>query len=98
MVKLDSVSFAISVPPVTIGPSTVTTTAIPADQIKLPKLSIESFDGEVTKCTPFWDSYDSDIHKNSSLNNIDTRSLQKGAVREAVAGPMLTSAIEEMLW
>ena len=94
MVKLDSVSFAISVPPVTIGPSTVTTTVTPADQI-LPKLSIESFDGEVTKCTPFWDSYDSAIHKNSSLNDIDKfnylRSLQKGAVREAMADTDLSN-------
>ena len=93
MVKLDSVSSVTSVPPTTIAPST---SATPADRIRLLKLSIESFNGEVTKWTPFWDSYDSSIHKNSSLNDIDKfnylRTLLKGAAREAVAGLMLTSA------
>ena len=92
-VKLDSVSSATSVPPTTIAPSTPVT---PADRIKLPKLSIESIDGEVTKWIPLWDSYDSAIHKNSSLNDVDKfhylRSLLKGVALEAVAGLMMTSA------
>ena len=93
MVKLDSVLSAMPMPPTIIAPSTPVT---PADRIKLPKLSTESFNGEVTKWTTFWDSYDSAIHQNSSLNDVDKfnylRSLLKGAAREAVAGLMLTSA------
>ena len=66
------------------------------NRVKLPKLTIQPFDGDVTKWTPFWDSYDSAIHQNSSLTGSDKinylRSLLKGTAREAVAGLTLTVA------
>ena len=66
------------------------------DRIKLPKLTIPPFEGDITQWTPFWDSYESAIHQNSSLTEIDKfnylRSLLKGAGREAISGLMLTTA------
>ena len=69
---------------------------IPSDsKIKLPKLTIPPFEGDITKWTPFWDSYDSAIHRNSSLTEINKfnylRSLLRGTARESVAGLMLTA-------
>ena len=68
----------------------------PDHRIKLPKLTIQSFDRDVTLWTPFWDSYDSAIHQNPSLSEVDRfnylRSLLRGTAREAVSGLMLTTA------
>ena len=66
---------------------------IPSDsKIKLPKLTIPPFEGDITKWTPFWDSA---IHRNSSLTEINKfnylRSLLRGTARESVAGLMLTA-------
>ena len=38
---------------------------------KLPKLIIPRFSGEITKFRSFWDSFDSAIHKNSTLSAVD---------------------------
>ena len=43
----------------------------PGSQISLPKLSIEPYDGEITKWTPFWDSYVSAIQKNAGLSDVN---------------------------
>ncbi len=52
------------------------------NHIKLPKLSIRPFDGDITQWTTFWDSYNSAIHANTSLNDVDKfnylRSLLRG--------------------
>lgn len=76
----------------------VTTARPPAtaeSRIKLPKLVIPSFDGDVTKWMSFWDSYESAIHRNTNLTEIDKfnylRSLLKGTALEAVAGLTLTA-------
>ena len=65
-------------------------------RIKLPKLTIQSFDEDVTLWMPFWDSYDSAIHQNPSLSEVDKfnylRSLLRGTAREAVSGLILTTA------
>ena len=39
--------------------------------LKLPKLVIPRFSGEVTKFRSFWDSFDSAIHRNNTLSVID---------------------------
>ena len=66
------------------------------NRIKLPKLSMQPFSGDVATWTSFWDSYNSAIHQNSSLTDVDKfnylRSLLKGTAREAVSGLMLTTA------
>ena len=85
-----------SVTPVTRSTASTSGPMIHSDsKIKLPKLTIPPFEGDITKWTPFWDSYDSAIHRNSSLTEIDKfnylRSLLRGTARESVAGLMLTA-------
>ena len=42
-----------------------------ASQVKLPKLSIKKFNGELTKWVTFWDSFNSSIHTNPKLSSVD---------------------------
>ena len=42
-----------------------------APHIKLPKISIKKFGGELTKWVTFWDSFDSSIHTNPNLSDVD---------------------------
>lgn len=65
-------------------------------QVKLPKLSIKRFGGDLTKWATFWDSFNSAIHSNPSLSSIDKfnylRSLVDSSAAEAIAGLTITSA------
>ena len=89
------------------GDSTVTPTStvtapisipavVPSLGVQLPKLTIQPFDGNVTQWTSFWDSFDSAIHQNTGLNEVDKfnylRSLLRGSARDAISGLMLTEA------
>ena len=40
-------------------------------KVKLPKLSIRKFNGDLTLWTTFWDSFESAIHNNRNLSAID---------------------------
>ena len=40
-------------------------------QMKLPKLNMRKFDGNLTKWSTFWDSFASSVHKNPSHSSID---------------------------
>ena len=60
---LESSTMPLVEPPVSTPP--------PRNQIRLPKLTIEPFDGEITKWTPFWDSYNLEIHNNSGLSDVN---------------------------
>jgi len=40
-------------------------------QVKLPKLSIKPFGGDITQWFSFWDSYDAAIHSNPDLSAVD---------------------------
>ena len=64
--------------------------------VKLPKLTMQSFKGDLTTWTTFWDSYKAAIHDNASLSDIDKfnylRSLLQGPARDAVSGLTLTAA------
>ena len=42
-----------------------------SSRVKLPKLSLRPFNGDITTWTSFWDSYESAIHKNPTLSEID---------------------------
>ena len=91
-------------PPTPPAPSTATATSsrddpLPADaacRVKLPKLTIRPFDGDITKWTSFWDSYESAIHTNSKLSEVDKfnylQSLLERTAREAISGLSLTAA------
>ena len=65
------------------------------NRVKLPKLSLPHFSGNITKWDTFWDSYESAIHKNDDLTDIDKfnylRSLLERTAHEAIAGLTLSS-------
>ena len=64
--------------------------------MKLPKLSLSHFSGNVTKWTTFWDSFESTVHNNDDLTDIDKfnylRSLLDRTAYEAISGLTLSSA------
>ena len=43
----------------------------PSPHMKLPKLSLKKFGGDLTKWITFWDTFESAIHQNPTLTNID---------------------------
>jgi hypothetical protein len=66
------------------------------DKVKLPKLTIQPFKGELTSWTTFWDSYKAAIDVNTSLSDIEKfnylRSLLQGPALDAISGLTLTDA------
>lgn len=64
-------------------------------KVKLPKLSLPHFSGNVMKRTTFWDSFESAVHNTNDLTDIDKlnylRSLLKHTAYEAVSGLTLSS-------
>ena len=62
-------------------------------QVKLPKLSIKRFNGDLTKWVTFWDSFNSSIHNNPTLSSVDKFNyLSSLLAAEAIAGLTLTAA------
>ena len=63
---------------------------------KLPKLTLKSFNGDITTWISFWDSYNSAIHQNTELADIDKfnylKSLLEKSAADAIAGLALTTA------
>ncbi len=68
----------------------------PTMGVKLPKLTLKRFNGDLTRWTAFWDSFQSAIHDNPSLSDVDKfnylNSQLEGPASEAIAGLKLTSA------
>lgn len=67
----------------------------PEHSVRLPKLSIKPFKGDITQWTTFWDSFKSAIHENPTLSDIDKfnylRSLLERSARESIGGLTLTA-------
>lgn len=65
-------------------------------KVRLPKLNLKKFTGNVTEWTAFWDAYKSAIHDNPELTDIDRfnylNTLLGSSAAEAVAGLKLTAA------
>jgi len=63
---------------------------------KLPKLEVRKFSGKIGEWQEFWDSFESAIHLNDGLSNVDKfsylRSLLMEPARSAIGGFALTSA------
>ena len=63
---------------------------------RLPRLTLLTFKGDVTRWTSFWDSYNSAIHSNSQLTTIDKfnylHSLVEGSAARSIKGLTLTEA------
>ena len=67
-----------------------------SDRVKLPKLVLRPFNGDITMWTSFWESYESAVHSSRELSDIDKfnylNSSLIGTAHEAVAGLSLTAA------
>ena len=63
---------------------------------KLPKLELKKFHGNPIEWYPFWDSFESAVHKNPNLSGVDKfnylKSLLVGVAQTVVAGLALTNA------
>ena len=64
--------------------------------MKVPKLQLKSFSGELMKWTPFGESFESAIHNNRQLSDIEKfnylSSLLERSAREAILGLSLYAA------
>ena len=65
-------------------------------RIRLPKLELKKFGGEILKWQEFWDTFEASIHKNSSLQPIDKfnylrAQLEREALK-AISGLELTNS------
>ena len=71
-------------------------TTMKTPKVKLPKLTLRKFSGDPTAWIPFWDSYESAIHQNPDLSDIDKfnylQSLVEHSAAEAIAGLTLSSS------
>ncbi len=65
-------------------------------KVKLPKISLPRFKGDPVQWTSFWDAYNSAVHCNSELTEIDKfnylRSLLDCSALDAITGLTLSSA------
>jgi len=63
---------------------------------KLPRLSLPSFSGDILKWNAFWDSFETAIHTNCTLSNVQKfnylKSLLHGEALESITGFALTNA------
>ena len=63
---------------------------------KLPKLNLQRFNGDIVRFTSFWESFDSTVHQNEDLANIDKfnylHSLLEGPAARAIQGLPITEA------
>lgn len=97
LIKIDGITAAVTAPPRARETVPATPSAgPPSHKVRLPKLTIKPFNGNVTAWTTFWDSYKSTIHENRDLSDIEKftylRSLLSHAAAEAIAGLSLTAA------
>ncbi len=65
------------------------------NRVKLPKLQLRSFNGDLTKWTAFWESFESAVHNNTGLSDVEKfnylNSLLEHSARESVSGLALTA-------
>ena len=63
---------------------------------RLPKLEVKKFSGRIHEWQEFWDSFQSAIHQNDSLSDVDKfsylRGLIEGPAKSSIAGFALTEA------
>ncbi len=67
-----------------------------SSRIRLPKLQLRSFAGDLTKWTSFWESFEAAVHSRSDLSDVEKfnylTSLLERSARESVSGLALTAA------
>ena len=52
-----------------------------SSKLRLPKLELKSFDGNMMNWMEFWDSFERNIHLNSSLCDVDKMSYLKASLK-----------------
>ena len=69
------------------APSTSTT-------VKLPRVKLKAFTGDLTQWTPFWESFEAAVHTNTHLTPVEKFNYLNSVVvaQEAIAGLSLTAA------
>ena len=98
LVKLDRLLVPATTTAVTTSPAPAVAShsSSASSQVKLPKLMIQPFSGELTEWTPFWESFRTAIHDNPALTAVEKfnylRSLLKRTALDAVAGLSLSAA------
>ena len=74
-------------------PTTATPPAKP-NSVRLPKLHFRHFNGDLTKWTGFWESFEAAVDSNPDLSSVEKfnylSSLLENTAREAIAGLSLT--------
>lgn len=64
-------------------------------EVKLPRLTIQNFSGEVTQWQSFWGQFEATIHSNKKLADIDKfnylKSYMQGVAAKAIGGLTLTN-------
>ena len=64
-------------------------------EVKLPKIELKSFDGDILNWQTFWDQFESSVHSNVSLSDVDKfsylRSLLEGPAEDCISGLTLTT-------
>ena len=67
-----------------------------SDYHKLPKLNLPTFEGDILNWQSFWDSYESAIHTNPSLGDVQKfnylKSLMNAEALQTIAGLSMTNA------
>jgi len=95
IIRIDKCAMAVRAHTVTEA-SEMRRTPTPHEKVKLPKLILRPFNGDMTTWTTFWESFESSVHMNKELSDIDKfnylNSLLTGTAKEAVSGLSLTSA------
>ena len=88
-----------TVVPRTVADPVASIAPIPAPSslaVKLPKLTLQPFNGEMTHWTSFWDSFKASVHDNTTLSPVDKfnylRGLLQRSALEAISGLALTDA------
>lgn len=79
LTRIDKAQAIVSGTTATSGTAAATTTSgltstfTPrTERVKLPKLTLPRFNGDVMRWTTFWDSYESAVHNNNQLTNSTT--------------------------
>ena len=67
-----------------------------SNSVRLPKLHLRHFNGDLTKWTGFWESFEAAVDSNPDLSSVEKfnylSSLLENTAREAIAGLSLTEA------
>jgi len=77
--------------PADVSISSSTTSDHPHNHIKLPKLAVPTFNGDVLKWAVFWERFRSIIHDNSKLDNHEKLTYLRQAITDPDAAQLLST-------